>query len=47
MVVLVYTFLFTRLVSILWKPSDLYDRLQLTADYIKEPQANNTADGRE
>ena len=43
----VYTFLFTRLVSILWRPSDLYDRLQLTADYEQKPQPNTTSDGDE
>lgn len=37
----VYTFCFTRLVSILWRPTDLYDRLQLSA-YCGQTSAQHT-----
>ncbi|RLD11360.1 MAG: hypothetical protein DRI44_03820 [Chlamydiae bacterium] len=31
----VYTFIFTKLISVLWKPSDIYSKLQLTANQNK------------
>jgi len=32
----VYTFVFTKLISVLWKPSDIYTKMQLTADNNKK-----------
>jgi len=32
----IYTFIFTRCISFLWKPGDIYTKLQLTADNNKK-----------
>jgi len=34
----IYTFLFTKLISILWKPGDLFSKLQLTAEQNSTPR---------